>query len=375
MTGQSGTATYAATDFIFSQYNGAFFDSATGLSYHNDPATGIAGRWYSADQQRWISQDPTDLTFGPNPYVPVENSPTNFTDPSGLCPWWVPTWMCPSSRLPTMPVGSYTAPSAAETNLEPPGFWRQKLNALGAGTMAVGRAVSPIRVDIDALAQNAVAQAAGLPPPNRPSTRPTVGQSLWNELHGLGAAVGFDAADLAADTAMRQTLAGLGLLPKPRPSFGELLNSGLNDTAYQLPGLLFGYGAYKLGAFGSSSGPAGEVAAGEPVAIEPPQTGMSVPRTTGGASGPQFGTWNEFQAGTAGQFASRAEAASAWEIYKDANGIVSGGTIRKPGSKSTVPEISRGRLSDPLMDEAMATRRVPAAGVRGRPYQAVVHRW
>jgi hypothetical protein len=46
----------------------------------------------------------------------------------------------------------------------------------------------------------------------------------------------------------------------------------------------------------------------------------------GGATsaGPKFRTWNQFQAGTTGQFASRAEAATAWKAYKEANGIVTG---------------------------------------------------
>ncbi|MEM8864488.1 MAG: HNH endonuclease signature motif containing protein [Planctomycetota bacterium] len=48
---------------------------------------------------------------------------------------------------------------------------------------------------------------------------------------------------------------------------------------------------------------------------------VSVPRTTGG---PTYKTWNQFQSGTAGQFSSRAEAASAWRVYKEANGIVTG---------------------------------------------------
>ncbi len=50
---------------------------------------------------------------------------------------------------------------------------------------------------------------------------------------------------------------------------------------------------------------------------------VTVPRSAGG---PTYKTWNQFQSGTAGQFASRAEAASAWRIYKEANGIVTGTT-------------------------------------------------
>ena len=41
-------------------------------------------------------------------------------------------------------------------------------------------------------------------------------------------------------------------------------------------------------------------------------------------SGPA--TWNEFQAATRGQFATRAEAGQAWTAYKEANGIVTGTT-------------------------------------------------
>ena len=43
--------------------------------------------------------------------------------------------------------------------------------------------------------------------------------------------------------------------------------------------------------------------------------------------------WNEFQAGTARQFSSRAEAAQAWQVYKDTHGIVTG-TTRSIGARS-----------------------------------------
>lgn len=37
--------------------------------------------------------------------------------------------------------------------------------------------------------------------------------------------------------------------------------------------------------------------------------------------GPNYKTWNQFQVNTSGQFGNRADAARAWEIYKEANGI------------------------------------------------------
>ena len=47
----------------------------------------------------------------------------------------------------------------------------------------------------------------------------------------------------------------------------------------------------------------------------------------------EFTTWNQFQAGTKGQFASRGEAGTAWSIYKRANGIITG-TVRSSAAKS-----------------------------------------
>lgn len=92
LTGQSGPAAYGATDVIFGGYTGAFYDSATGLQYHNDSSTGITGRWYNPELQRWMSEDPIFPLSGSNPYGYSNNAPTNFTDPSGLAPpgSWLP---------------------------------------------------------------------------------------------------------------------------------------------------------------------------------------------------------------------------------------------------------------------------------------------
>jgi len=48
---------------------------------------------------------------------------------------------------------------------------------------------------------------------------------------------------------------------------------------------------------------------------------------------PPYQTWNQFQAGTAGQFATRAEAAQAWGAYKQANCFVTG-SVRSQGARS-----------------------------------------
>jgi RHS repeat-associated protein len=68
-------------------HNGVYTDPATGLEYHNDPATGIVGRWYDPRSQRWLTQDPIFPLSGSNPYEYCGNSPTNNVDPSGLSFW------------------------------------------------------------------------------------------------------------------------------------------------------------------------------------------------------------------------------------------------------------------------------------------------
>jgi hypothetical protein len=59
-------------------------------------------------------------------------------------------------------------------------------------------------------------------------------------------------------------------------------------------------------------------------ALERYGPGEGIVNMAGAAESGAFRTWNQFQRGTAGQFASRAEAAKAWSVYKDANGIVTG---------------------------------------------------
>jgi RHS repeat-associated protein len=64
-----------------SQYAGRENDGATGLHYYR-------ARYYSPALQRFISEDPIGFAGGDtNLYVYVFNSPTNYTDPSGLSVW------------------------------------------------------------------------------------------------------------------------------------------------------------------------------------------------------------------------------------------------------------------------------------------------
>ena len=58
-------------------YTGTYTDITTADQLH-----GV--RWYDPTAERWISQDPSGLGSDSNLYRSFDNSPTNFTDPSGL---------------------------------------------------------------------------------------------------------------------------------------------------------------------------------------------------------------------------------------------------------------------------------------------------
>ncbi len=72
-----------ADDFFWSGgigFAGSFHDPETGLQLN-------LNRWYDPAAERWLSQDPANADI--NTYRYAGNSPTNFTDPSGLIWQWV----------------------------------------------------------------------------------------------------------------------------------------------------------------------------------------------------------------------------------------------------------------------------------------------
>jgi RHS repeat-associated protein len=72
-TTQTGSASANAVQFTGREQD------ATGLYYYR-------ARYYSPQLQRFLSEDPLEFAAGDtNLYAYVGNSPTNFTDPSGLC--------------------------------------------------------------------------------------------------------------------------------------------------------------------------------------------------------------------------------------------------------------------------------------------------
>lgn len=61
------------------QYSGRESDPEAGLHYYR-------ARYYDPTVGRFLSEDPTNFTVGPNFYTYAENSPTGLVDPSGLTP-------------------------------------------------------------------------------------------------------------------------------------------------------------------------------------------------------------------------------------------------------------------------------------------------
>ena len=68
----------AWTAYLF-EYDGELYDQDTGLQLEGR-------RWYSPAMERWLSADPAFPLTGTNPYEYVNDSPTNYVDPTGLDP-------------------------------------------------------------------------------------------------------------------------------------------------------------------------------------------------------------------------------------------------------------------------------------------------
>ena len=58
-------------------FTGTYTDPVTGYQLHG-------ARWYNPVNQRWLSQDPSGLSAGPNPYEYCGNGPTDGTDTGGF---------------------------------------------------------------------------------------------------------------------------------------------------------------------------------------------------------------------------------------------------------------------------------------------------
>ena len=124
-----------ATQFTYG-YAGTFTNTVTADQLH-----GV--RWLDPSTRRWLTQDPTGLLFGGNPYEDVNNSPTNGIDPSGLCPADVPDGTNPGMTRPSLPGGTLTLTEdqLAYTRLATAAYEARRREFLRNGGHTIGPAV------------------------------------------------------------------------------------------------------------------------------------------------------------------------------------------------------------------------------------------
>ena len=72
-----------------------------------------------------------------------------------------------------------------------------------------------------------------------------------------------------------------------------------------------------------------------------------------------YKTWNQFQAGTKGQFSSRAEAGKAWSAYKDANGITTGAVRSQAAKSQYLKGLAEGGKHPKWMNQWLQKGKVP----------------
>ncbi len=110
-------------------YTGTYTDPSTGYQLH-----GV--RWYDPSVGRWLSEDPSGLSAGPNPYEYCGNGPTDGTDPSGLQP------PLPELAFFTRGPNGELIPRWPETNAGPPVQYPANVNPDGEMWAARARAGS-----------------------------------------------------------------------------------------------------------------------------------------------------------------------------------------------------------------------------------------
>ena len=248
------------------------FHPNTGLYYYGY-------RWYSPYLQRWINRDPAGENGGLNLYGFTANSPTVAMDSDGrFVVAAVNRW-----------IGSQFDAFAQSTSNPMAGAAASLVSSLYSATAGFFDPMSQTW----ALAQNTAAVYAS----ERTHCRVSAASAYIAGAYGLGSIFGF--------TGLAEGINGVDLASGDELSSTDSWSRGLA-----------GGGTLLLWAAGGASylDAPGAVAAAESTA-------------------PAFRTWNQFQAGTAGQFASRAEAAQAWAVYRDANAIVTG-TTRSMAARS-----------------------------------------
>jgi len=262
----------------------------------------VRNRWFDPNTGTWLTPDPLGYQDSSNLYAFAGGDPVNGRDPTGLLCGRQPgeSWLAWGTRC-AEDVGNVGVAFLEEPIIHPVDHLARTGKSFGGfvagSTKAVGTAAAApllpvittyaaVKGTVDAYAEGDVegVKQAAL------DSLPLVGTGrsfarAWDE---------YDAGNYFAG--------GMGI--------GETTVRAEGDALLAYGGVRWTQS--KVRAWGESW---------------PSWEGAQTPSTSA------FKTWNEFQAGTKGQFASRAEAAKAWDVYKDANGIVTG-TARSSGARA-----------------------------------------
>jgi len=393
-----GAVTSGDASVIRHTYTAQEFDADTGLFYYDK-------RWYRPETGRFLTPDPIE-DDPTNDYRYVDNSPTNVTDPHGLeeeSRWqnylnaeknglnsamgrmsdWIWSWTDPflkpepGATIKRMQVDEAKRPKTAPIDFVPTGAdvgmdmrneWQKKQDA------------ETHRLHVEFYADSAEgqrllqreAEIAEQRYRNGGAVRVLYGAVeagegvvLFVPTYGASSYLIIDGSSRAAAGVDQMT--NHELLHAFNEANGvefrtlDFVGESFADTSTMLTGDRV-YGDFAREAVPLIIGVRGSLAGPRSL----PKTRSIYSRVNGATStdevasmmqrldnapnrGPAFKTWNQFQSGTKGQFATRAEAAKAWDAYKQANGIVTGSTR----SRSAVRNYLKGLADDPNTPSSM----------------------
>jgi RHS repeat-associated protein len=292
--GFAGDHTLDAQRFL---YRGYHWDDTLKM-YH------VRHRVYDPARMLWIQRDPLGRIPGVNEYAYCLGEPVDSYDPYGLWDWdndWVETAV--SLFLPTK-----QGDAARE------GFVQ---GAKDGATMAADNLTYGLNDDLHQAAEQIREENAG----------------DWTYEIGDGASVvareaAVTAMTMGAGQALAASRAGVAVTqfiarsPTAMTAL-RMFGTGAKIYAAGQSGYNVGNGIYNIsiGNYKQGTVQIGTGGIGLAISFYP-----NAPKASGNncASGPQYKTWNQFQAGTKGQFKSRADAGMAWRAYKQAHGIQTG---------------------------------------------------
>ena len=273
-------------------------------------------RYYDPEIGRYLTRDPIGYGDGLNVYIYVGNNPINGIDPQGLGVIHIDK---DDNNLLAV------AKSVVTGGWEGYNDGRQIVQ----DTLTFGR--------IDSLHQavsEKVEEGGGFYRAAQISA--TVGRSA-----GIGAGTGLGLGALGTAAAggnavaqVAQPVVQAGMAVMAAESAGQNAGNAVGAAEADNYGQAALYGtlavADTVSAVAGARGLAQQIVgpASVPASVSPEGQQISA-----GAGAAKSTTWNEFQAATKGQFATRAEAGQAWQTYKEANGIVTG-TTRSPAASA-----------------------------------------